>query len=93
MTFFCGTMMGNGSGEGQNKQWNESLQGQKVPILKHLCLFLHPFLLQQGVDRLSWYSSIKNFLLDPQGKVGSTGGFSSVSIASFFLKEPLKFRI
>lgn len=35
--------MGNGSGEGQNKQWNESLQGQKVPILKTFVPVSAPF--------------------------------------------------
>ena len=61
---------------------------QKVPILKHLCLFLHPFLLQQGVDCLSLYSSIKNFLPDPQRRWEIQLVFLSVSIASFLKKSP-----
>lgn len=48
MAFFYGTIVGNGSREGQDKQWNESLQRHKVPILKHLCLFLPPFYCNEG---------------------------------------------
>lgn len=48
MAFFHGTLRGNGSREDQNKQWNESLQRHKVPILKHLCLSLPLFTAMHG---------------------------------------------
>lgn len=68
MAFFYETMRENEIGEDQNKPWDEPLKRHKVPILKYLCLSLPLFILTGGRLFVLVYSSIMNFLLDPQGK-------------------------
>lgn len=36
MAFFGGTLRADGSREDHSKQWNNSVQRHRVPILKHL---------------------------------------------------------
>ena len=87
-------MMGNGRAEGQNKQWNESLQRQKVPILKHLCLFLHPFFIatRGGLFVLVWLN--QEFSARPPKEGGKYSWFFKCEYYIFFFKkEPLRFSV